>query len=328
MDKFDRIQQLHRILSERKTPIGKPQLAEKLECSEKTVQRALDNLRDYLNAPLEYNTEQKGWYYDKTADDLFELPGLWLTAQEIYSLSTMMNLIRNLDEGFLKEDIATLEKTLNKLLTSHGVQADQFWQTLHYIPRGKRELTSQDIPVFSEALLKKKQVKLTYVDYQQRKTQRTVSPIKLVHYQDNWYLDAWCHLRKDLRSFMLARIEKAKLCSADAIEVDPKQASDHFRKSYGIFAGKPKHTAKLMFYGHAATDAASKRWHTDQIAEWFGKQYQLTIPYNDDRELIRDILAYGDQVEVLAPSALKKRISNIAKRMVTNYEPNWGGGRF
>jgi predicted DNA-binding transcriptional regulator YafY len=37
-------------------------------------------------------------------------------------------------------------------------------------------------------------------------TEREVSPQRLVHYRDNWYLDAWCHLREDVRSFSIDAI--------------------------------------------------------------------------------------------------------------------------
>lgn len=51
MDKFDRFQQLHRIFTSHRRPIAVAALAVKLECSEKTVKRAIEQMRDYLNAP-------------------------------------------------------------------------------------------------------------------------------------------------------------------------------------------------------------------------------------------------------------------------------------
>ena len=54
MDKFDRIQQLHRLLRSHRRPIPIKQLAERMECSEKTVKRTMETMRLHLDAPIEY----------------------------------------------------------------------------------------------------------------------------------------------------------------------------------------------------------------------------------------------------------------------------------
>jgi len=46
-----------------------------------------------------------------------------------------------------------------------------------------------------------------------------VSPQRLVHYRDNWYLDAWCHLRGDLRSFAIDAIQEATTLPTKADDV-------------------------------------------------------------------------------------------------------------
>lgn len=43
------------------------------------------------------------------------------------------------------------------------------------------------------------------------RTERVVSPQRLIYYRDNWYLDAWDHLREALRSFSIDRIRGAPL---------------------------------------------------------------------------------------------------------------------
>ena len=54
MDKFDRIYQLHNILRERRTPISRTDLMQRLECSAPTVFRLIREMRDYLGAPIEH----------------------------------------------------------------------------------------------------------------------------------------------------------------------------------------------------------------------------------------------------------------------------------
>ncbi len=328
MDKFDRIQQLHRIFSSRRTPISQTALADQLECSEKTVYRAINTLRDHTLAPLSYDEVQRGWYYDLKGGDKFELPGLWLTAAEIQGLATVMAMSKNMDLSLFDAETDVIMESVENLLRSRKVEPELFAEKVRFLPRNRLPNAARTFQKIAEALLKDRQLHLQYSDYFGKQTERAVSPLKLVQYQDNWYLDAWCHLRDELRQFMLARVDKAEVLDKASQNISPEQQQAFYASSYGIFAGKPKHIAKLKFTGAAAREAASYQWHTNQDDEWQGKDYLLSIPYNDDRELIRTLLGFGDQLTVLGPSALKKKLLTKAKQIVTNYDPNWGGGRF
>ena len=81
MDKFDRIYELHRILSAHKTVLSSEQLSQRLECTPATVKRIIRVMRDSLNAPIEYSREFNGYFYDHATGPIFELPGLWFNEQ-------------------------------------------------------------------------------------------------------------------------------------------------------------------------------------------------------------------------------------------------------
>lgn len=328
MDKFDRIQQLHRIFSSRRTPISQSALAEQLECSEKTIYRAINTLRDHTLAPLDYDDAQRGWYYDLKNNDKFELPGLWLTAAEIQGIATVMAISKNMDLSLFYSETDVIMDSVEDLLRSRKVEPEIFAEKIRFLPRNRLPNAVHTFQELAEALLKERQLHIHYCDYNGRQTARAVSPLKLVQYQDNWYLDAWCHLRNELRQFMLARVDKAEVLDQPAKTISAEQQQAFYASSYGIFSGKPKHVAKLKFSGAAAREAASYQWHPQQEAEWQSGEYQLDIPYNDDRELIRNLLGFGDQLTVLAPAVLKKKLLAKAKQIVTNYDPQWGGGRF
>lgn len=139
-------------------------------------------------------------------------------------------------------------------------------------------------------------------------TEREISPQRLVHYRDNWYLDAWCHLRKGLRSFSVDRIAHAVISAKKAKEIPDTQLDTHFAGSYGIFAGRPKGSARLLFTGEAARWVENTQWHPGQTARHTEKGYELTIPYSDIRELVPDILRFIPHVRVLSPVSLRKEV--------------------
>ena len=43
---------------------------ERLECSQATLYRLVGELRDFLGAPIEQDSETRGFYYDRSRDNL------------------------------------------------------------------------------------------------------------------------------------------------------------------------------------------------------------------------------------------------------------------
>ena len=66
-------------------------------------------------------------------------------------------------------------------------------------------------PTVAGALAQRRQLRLRYFNRgDDSRSERAVSPQRLTYYRDNWYLDAWCHLREGLRTFALDAIEEAR----------------------------------------------------------------------------------------------------------------------
>ena len=309
MDKFDQIQQIHRLLRSHQYPVPLAVLAEKLECSTRTARRHLDSLRLY-NAPLEYSHQYKGWHYVGDDSQHFELPGLWLTAEELQSLSLLINLLDDFGPGSLKSELNPIEREINKLLAARGIQPQAFRQLIKILPINNRQLPSHVFQQLSEALLKEQQLIIQYDSYNHTKTERCISPQTLIYYRENWYVDAWCHLRNNLRTFSLARITQLSVNKKNAKKISEQQRQEHFAESYGIFSGQAKHSATLRFFPQVAREIAQQQWHPKQIGEWDGDDYLLSIPYADDRELIQDILRHSPNVFVEKPVALRKKVQH------------------
>lgn len=308
MDKFDRIQQLHRLLRSHKYPVHIRKLAERMECSEKTVKRNIDTLRLQLQAPLEYDEARNGWFYDDKEGEKFELPGLWLTANELQSLGLLLSLLENIGPGLLHEELAPVEREIEKLLEVRDIKSSVFRERIKILPIAHRPLPSHCFDTVSEALLTGKQLEIAYTSYKQSNTERRISPQTLIHYRENWYLDAWCHLRHDLRTFHLSRITEVSLTAAKREIIDQPTLDNYFAASYGIFSGEAGQFARLRFDPAIAREISHQQWHPEQVGQWDGRDYLLTIPYSDDRELVQDILRHCPQVIVEAPPALRKKV--------------------
>jgi predicted DNA-binding transcriptional regulator YafY len=144
-----------------------------------------------------------------------------------------------------------------------------------------------------------------------------------VYYRGNWYLDAWCHLRRGLRSFSLDAIKKATILPSRAREVPHATLDKHLGAGYGIYAGAARYKAVLRFAPTAARWVAREQWHTNQQQRPEANGFLvLTIPYSRDEELVMDILRYGGDVEVLKPASLRVKVEAALKSGLQIYRQN------
>ena len=151
-------------------------------------------------------------------------------------------------------------------------------------------------------------------------TERAVSPQRLIFYRDNWYLDAYCHFRKGLRSFAMDGIRTAHVLEDKATEVPEKELHENFAESYGIFSGKATQRAKLRFTPEKARWVSAETWHGQQVSG-FDKagNYTLEFDYNQDPELVMEIMKHGDGVEVIGPASLKSKVRAELEKALKKY---------
>jgi len=307
MDKFDRIYQLHQIFSNHRHPVSASELCIRLECSEPTVKRLIREMRLYLDAPI-IARRGHGYAYDQSSS--FQMPGLWFNAEELHALLSMQLLLSKLQPGFLEQQIAPLRKQIETLLERSGHAARQELHRIHILSINHRTRLLPFFPLVAGAVLERRRLHISYhARGKDEVGSRTVSPQRLVHYRDNWYLDAWCHKRDGLRCFALERIEAARLAPGKVKSISARMLDEHYASSYGIFSGKPLHTAVLRFTPLRARWVSEEEWHPEQSGQFLADgSYELSFPYHDPTELVMDICRYGPDVRVMAPPELRRMV--------------------
>lgn len=294
-----------------------------LEISKATFKRDLEYLRSRMNASIVYDRFKGGYCLDSAViGEKIELPGLWFSEKEVTALVLMQHLLSGLDKGGLIEPhIAPLTSIIDGILGQSNTPAKELRKRLKVFRVSARKSSIENFEEIGNALLTRKRLHITY--YARGKdetTEREISPQRLIFYRDNWYLDAYCHLRKDLRSFAVDCIGKVIITNTKADESSEKQLHEHFSESYGIFSGKAIQRAKLKFSPEKARWVSAETWHGQQVGA-FDKEgsYILEFDYNQDPELVMDILKYGSGVEVIAPISLRKRVKDELSKALNNY---------
>ncbi len=323
MDRYERILTLHRLLKSARYAMTLPVLTDELECSRATLYRDIGFLRDALGAPIESVAgEHAAWRYEQAEGERFELPGLWLTSDELAALLALNELIGRNGPGVLAGALAPFRSRIENLLSDHSSGKALPIERIRVIPWGSRRLDQQAFRVVAGAVLERRQLRFRYrARTTDADSRRLVSPQRLTHYRDNWYLDVWDHDREALRSFAVDRIADAQALETPARDVPDAELDQMLASSYGIFAGAPKAWATIRFSAHAARWVADEHWHSQQKGEWLADgRYELKLPYSNSKELLMDVLKYGPDAEIVAPLPLREEMKIMLQLAIGTYQ--------
>ncbi|HEX4762941.1 MAG TPA: YafY family protein [Usitatibacter sp.] len=322
LDRTERFYKIDQLLQNRPAvPIR--EFLDSLGVSLATFKRDLEYMRDRLNAPIVWDRDANGYRFEqaKGAGARYELPGLWFNPSEAQALLTLEHLIESMEPSLLGPHLQPLKTRLTALLSTGDHSIDEVRRRIRLIPFGTRPHEPKHFSLVASAVLARQRVKIEYFNRTRNEsTERVVSPQRIVYYRANWYLDAWCHLRNDIRSFAVDAIRAAEPVDARAKDVPEARLDEVLASGYGIFSGEKVQWAVLRFTPERARYVAQEEWHPKQRTRWLADgSYQLEVPYASEKELAMDILKHGAEVEVMAPKALREEIAARLRDAAARY---------
>lgn len=323
MDRTERFYKIQQLLSDRQM-VTTEQFLKELEISRATFRRDLEYMRDRLGAPIEWDADLGGYVLKSIAGkESTALPGLWLNEIEIHALLSVIELLKSIEpEGLIGTQINPIRERLERLLEKGDYSAKEVSRRIRVASLAKRVTSTKFFQLVAHALLSRKRLQIKHYGRQDgRVTEREVSPQRLVYYKDNWYLDAFCHNKDDLRTFALDALEAVQALDRPAVSVEEADLKAELESGYGIFAGANHEIAKLKFSPFRARWVSKEVWHPNQKGEaQVDGSYILSIPYSDERELLLDILRQGAEVEVLSPKALREKVKTEHAKAINLYD--------
>lgn len=313
---YERYLWFHQKLKKKKYPELK-ELIEKFEISKRQAAREIENMRLFFNAPVEYSITERGYYY---SDDSFEFPASMVTEEEIISLMIAKRLSVSIPDenrkrqlqsffdnlsNYFDLDLAELEKKISlKNLRYHRVGQDIFDSVLQGLKR------SQKLKIIYRSVFTKEV------------SERVINPLHLVLYMGNWHIFAFCEVKKGIRDFALSRILKIEILDEVIDEaVRPLNIKENIDEAYGIFFEGTKKKVVLKFNERIADYVRELVWFPFQtISEERAGRLILTFYVTDYREIVREVLSFGADVEVLEPEVLKEIIREHIQKLYKKYD--------
>jgi len=200
MRRADRLFQIIQYLQGRKLVTAK-QLAERLEVSERTVYRDVQDLM-LSGVPIE---GEAGVGYMLRAG--FHLPPLMFSPEEMEALITGARLVKAWAGDKLAEAaeqaLAKIEHVLPPKLKQEIGDTRLFAPGFHAYARHTAQMDALRV-----AINKRQVLKIAYLKEDGQASERAIRPLGLFFWGAVWTLAAWCELRNDYRNFRIDRIQK------------------------------------------------------------------------------------------------------------------------
>jgi predicted DNA-binding transcriptional regulator YafY len=293
-------------------------LAEELECSLRTVKRDIDELRDFYQAQIEWDSRKRGYVMIKRA----VFPVLHVAVDEALALLFAQGVLQSWQGSPLAE---ALQSILEKVAAQAGefitVPLESLQQCL-FNPEAQR--SERRRPLLADIALASQQgreVRILYRKPGYEPEWRKVQPLKLAYLEREWVLVAHDLGRHAFRNFRLDRVEQMETTDRTFTKPSQSKIEKHLKGAFGRFAGDQLHHVRLAFDALAEPHVIERPWHTSQSTRRSeDSRLEVRLAINHLADVQRAVLSWGGHVEVLEPKELRKSVAEQAGELLQQHQ--------
>lgn len=303
-----RMQYLHQELRNNHYP-NCSTVAKYFEVSTKSIQRDVDYMRDLLHAPVKYNQNKRGYYYDKPDWDF--LPSTILERGEAAALiATKKVLAQCQGSPFYDEVSRALDKMRQYLPEASAT--NEFLNIYSFEKPSPPAFDPRFFAIIEDAIRSKLKITITYrAAWNQEVTERTIHPY-MFHYSqqtDTWYLIGYCELRGDFRTFAINRIRTVSLSKKHFTVQKSFSFETYIAKTFDQIHDNETHNVAIRFSPFQSQWMREHQWHPSQkIKEFKDGSLILNMQIGALDAVKRWVMRYGSEAEVLEPQELREMI--------------------
>ncbi|HDM42926.1 MAG TPA: WYL domain-containing protein [Firmicutes bacterium] len=318
MGKFlERIMEISRLISSGNYP-NREQLAEKLGVDKRTITRYIAWMKNQLNAPIEFNRKKNGYIFTRP----FDLFPDGLSSDQVLTLFLLNKVSKQLwdnDTKLSPEKIISRVKNYidEKIITGVEDKASR----INFRIGKPRVFDSNTYSHLLEALFENYQCKISYFSMSSGPSERVIEPYHLINIRGDWYVIAYCHKRKEVRTFALSRINKIKVLKQPFTVRDDFNIDEYLAYSFVIERGERKYKVRIRFAPEVAWLIGERIWHSSQSIEKLDDgSLILQMELSGLNEVKRWVLSFGEYARVLQPPELIDMVANTVERIDKLYK--------
>lgn len=282
-----------------------------------TIEKDLFSMRMELDAPIKYSKKHGGYYYE---DPDFSINDVPLTEDELSSISFAVKTLMQFKESNLFRQFGNaIDKIVDRVAVAGDQAATNYIQFESAVSTGGNEFLT---PLL-ESIKGKQLVTFDYTSFVSSITKnRKVLPLILKEYRNRWYLVSFDHSKNDILTFGLDRMSNVEVLTEVgelSIEFDPES---YFEYSIGI-TSNDSHPVKVQFKANpiSAKYIQSQPFHHTQKTTKENKEFSLfEMKVIMSEELNRNLLSYGNEIEIISPPELRTLLKTKAEEMMKLYK--------
>jgi predicted DNA-binding transcriptional regulator YafY len=291
-------------------------LSAELEVSTKSIHRDLEFMRDRLQLPLEFDRLKLGYYY---TEEVNSFPTLQITEGELFALIVAEKALQQYrGTSFEKPLLSALKKMEQSLPETISLDLADVERTISFRTRAEPIVNLKVFEVLAEATASRQQLELTYRKPGQRQPeQRLIDPYHLANINGEWFLFAFDHLRKDIRTFVPARIKAIRQTGKKFNRPQKFSLERRLRDSFGVQSGEGVFDVVIRFSEQVADYIREKKWHESQrLRELKGGAVELQLKLSGLAEVERWVLGWGGNAVAVRPPELVEAVQRAARKIL------------
>ncbi len=312
---LERMLRIHQLIQAGRFP-NATTLAAELEVSTKSVHRDLEFMRDRLELPLEFNRARFGYHY---TEEVSAFPTVQITEGELFALIVAEKALQQYrGTSFEKPLLSAIRKMEQSLPETISLDLAEVERTISFRTRAEPLVDLGIFDALAKATAARRQLELSYrKPGLGRVEQRIVDPYHLANINGEWFLFGFDHLRKDIRTFVPARIKSVRQTGAAFAPQKKFSLEARLRGSFGVQSGLGTFEVVLHFNRDVADYIREKRWHDSQrLRDLEDGGVELRMKLSSLSEVERWVLNWGGNARVSKPAELADAVRAAAKRIL------------
>ncbi len=288
-------------------------LAGELEVSSKSIHRDFEFMRDRLQLPLQFDHDRKGYYY---TEEVSNFPTLQITEGELFALLVAEKALQQYrGTTFEKPLLSAFRKMAAALPDTISLNLADWERTISFRTRAEPILNLEIFDILAKATAHRRQLQLTYRKPGRRETElRLVDPYHLANINGEWFLFAWCHLRRDIRTFVPARIQAIDITGQTFARPQKFSLEKRLRDSFGVQSGQGSFDVVIRFNELVSDYIREKKWHdSQQLKELTDGGLELRMKLSSLAEVERWVLGWAGNAKVIQPPELAEKVRKSAQ---------------
>jgi predicted DNA-binding transcriptional regulator YafY len=280
------------------------QLAEEYEVGTATISRDIEFLRDRMGAPIEYDTQRRGYYY---SDKRYRLPTALSRPEDMLALGMAKSLITLYQGTPLYPAAKELLESITAPLSTGGGSGKPWYKDRIVVPPPAVSPVSAKVwGIITTGLRENRVITFEYLGLNDETyLPRRVRPYQLLFDNGLWLLYGYAEERKAVRLFSLPRISNLYLTGYFfKLPADFDYRKNSGESRFGIFAGGKKQYYRIALYEEAVPWAMDRQWAADQRIERKNGQYILSFSSVQINNVLGWVLSQGCAAKPLEPKEL------------------------